>query len=81
MRVPFRQKARLRLAADLSHTKMSTFVLGAAEEKADKVIAEHATTWVPADFFDTFYGSLDAPVRPNPDLAASAMRPSPVSQR
>ncbi|MGN6243835.1 MAG: DUF1778 domain-containing protein [Motilibacteraceae bacterium] len=46
-------KARIELAAELARVPVSDFVRSAAEEQADRVLAEHQTqTRVPADFFD-----------------------------
>jgi uncharacterized protein (DUF1778 family) len=50
---------RIRYAADLAHTSMSAFVVDAAVEKAERVIAEHRETVVPSDFFDSLLAALD----------------------
>lgn len=75
------QKRRLRSAAEIEHTTVSAFVMQAAEERADRVIAEHSTTWVPAEYFDALYANLDAPSRPNEALAAAAARPRRAVRR
>ena len=81
MRVQRAEKERIQRAAELADVSVSAFVLSAAEEKASRVIAEHATTMVPADFFDALYARLDdAPVA-NAALAAAARIPPPARQR
>lgn len=72
MRTDPERKRRLQAAADLSHESLTAFVLSAADEKADRVIADARTTPLPADFFDDFFDSL-AP-EPTPDLVAAAAR-------
>lgn len=81
MRVRAEQKRRISAAAELEHTKLSSFVMSAAEEKAERVIAEHSTTLVPADYFEALYASLDAPARPNRALAAAAAKRRRVVQQ
>lgn len=72
MRTDAERKRRLQAAADLSHESLTAFVLSAADEKADRVIADARTTPLPADFFDDFFDSL-AP-EPTPALVAAAGR-------
>lgn len=50
---------RIRYAADLAHTSLSAFVVDAASEKAERVIAEQKETVVPADFFDAWWSVVD----------------------
>ena len=61
-------------ASALEHTSMSGFVVAAAAEKAERVIAEHAYTLVPSDYFDRLLEVLDEPAEPMPELAAVARR-------
>lgn len=49
-------------------------MVAAAVEKAEEVIAQHAYTTVPSDYFDRLLASLDEPVEPMPELAAAAAR-------
>jgi uncharacterized protein (DUF1778 family) len=63
---------RIRYASMLAKTSMSAFVVAAAVEKAEDVIAEHAYTSVPSDYFDRLLEALDAPVEPMPVLAEVA---------
>lgn len=68
-------KARLELAADLTHVPLSDFVRTAAEEKADEVLREHELlTRVPAQFFDDLLEALDAPAKGNKALTRAAKR-------
>lgn len=50
---------RIRYAAELVHTSMSAFVVDAAAERAEQVIADHRETIVPAEFFDSLLEALD----------------------
>jgi len=65
---------RIRYASVLEHTSVSGFVVAAAAEKAERVIAEHAYTLVPSNYFDRLLEILDQPVEPMPELAAVARR-------
>jgi len=72
MRTDSARKRRLQLAADLSHQSLTAFVLGAADERAEQVIASHQATPLPADFFDDFFDAL-AP-EPTSALVVAAER-------
>ena len=65
---------RIRYASALEHTSLSGFMVAAAAEKAERVIAEHAYTLVPSDYFDRLLEILDQPAEPVPELAAVARR-------
>ncbi len=65
---------RIRFASELAHTSVSSFVVDAAVEKAEEVIAEHAYTLVPTGYFDEILTSLDEPPVLIPELAAAAHR-------
>jgi uncharacterized protein (DUF1778 family) len=65
---------RIRQASALTHTSMSGFVVAAATEKAEQVIAEHAYTLVPADYFARLIETLDEPSEPMPELRRVAVR-------
>ncbi len=69
-RVAPEENERIRFAADLEHTSVSSFVVQAAVEKADRVIAASAETIVPADYFDQLLAALDA----SPSLLAGLRR-------
>jgi uncharacterized protein (DUF1778 family) len=72
MRTDADRKRRLQLAADLSHESLTSFVLSAADEKAERIITDSRSTALPAAFFDSFFDSL-AP-EPTPALVAAAAR-------
>jgi uncharacterized protein (DUF1778 family) len=58
MRTDAQRKSRLQMAADLAHESLTSFVLSAADERAERVIADSRTTTLPADFFDAFFDSI-----------------------
>ena len=60
MRTDAERKRRLQLAADLAHQSLTSFVLAAADEKAERVIASSRSTVLPAAFFDDFFDSVAA---------------------
>lgn len=72
MRTDAHRKRRLQLAADLTHESLTAFVLSAADERAERVIADNRSTVLPAEFFDAFFDSL-AP-EPTPVLVTAAVR-------
>lgn len=72
MRTDARRKRRLQVAADLAHESLTAFVLSAADERAERVIAESRTTVLPADFFTAFFDQL-AP-EPAPALRDAATK-------
>jgi uncharacterized protein (DUF1778 family) len=65
---------RIRLASELLHTSVSAFMVAAAAEKAEEVIAEHAYTLVPDDYFNELLAALDAPPVVVPSLAKAAAK-------
>lgn len=66
------QRALIDHAAALSGTSSSAFVINAAVDQADRVLAEYATTATPTDYFDRLLSVLDEPdVVPNLAKAAS----------
>lgn len=73
--------SRLKVAAELSHTSVSAFLVTAGIEKADRLIAEHNATVVPGDFFEELLVALDAPPVANPALARAAARRDEVVKR
>lgn len=58
----------------MSGESMSSFIVNAAVERADEVIAAHAATVVPSDYFDRLLAALDEPAEASPRLAAAAKR-------
>jgi uncharacterized protein (DUF1778 family) len=79
MRTDPDRKRRLQIAADLSHESLSAFVLSAADERAERVIADSHTTTLPEDFFDSFFDSL-AP-EPSATLVESAHKLERIVRR
>ena len=76
-RLHFRIRAdaqeRLRSAAAIEHESLTEFVLSAAEERAEAVLARRTT--VPAEFFDAMFDALSAPPRPNEAMRRVARSP------
>lgn len=71
---------RIRLAAELSHQSTTSFVLEAASERANAVIAAAATTEVSSEFFNALHAALDQPAEPNEALTRVARRRRRVRQ-
>ncbi|MGH3263166.1 MAG: DUF1778 domain-containing protein [Trebonia sp.] len=65
---------RIRFASALEHTSLSGFMVAAAAEKAERVIAQHAYTLVPSDYFDRLLEILEQPPEPLAELADVARR-------
>jgi uncharacterized protein (DUF1778 family) len=75
------RERRIRFAAELCRQSVSAFVLDAAGEKAERVIATSTATSVPSEFFDQLWQALDAAPQPNEALRRRAASPSRVQQR
>src|SRR5437867_733471 len=71
---------RIRYAARLAGQSLTDFMLDAASERAEEVIASAEVTVVPADFFSALWEALDEPPQPNARLARAfrAARKGPV---
>ena len=65
---------RIRFASSLMHTSVSGFMVEAASEKAEQVIAEASYTTIPADFFANLLAALDEPAQPIQVLQGAAAR-------
>lgn len=75
-------KRRIEQAAELVHESTSDFARTAAEERAERVLKEHALrTVAPSEFFDQLLAALDAPATPNASLAAAARRARTAVER
>ena len=72
LRTDAERMRRLQAGADLLHESLTAFVLSAADEKAERVIADARTTPLTAGFFDDFFDAL-AP-EPTADLVSAAAR-------
>lgn len=75
------RERRIRYAAELERQSVSAFVLDAAAERADEVIASASATEVPSAFFDELWDALDAPVTPSPNLQRRARARRQTDQR
>lgn len=79
-RIEFRaepeQEERIRKAAQLASQSVSAFVVAAAVERADAVIATWSTTTVSNEFFDQLLEALDQPAQSNRALAEAVERRS-----
>jgi uncharacterized protein (DUF1778 family) len=68
------QEERIRTAARLVNQSLTSFVLTAAVERADDVIADWSTTTVSAEFFNQILAALDAPAERNEALVNAVRR-------
>lgn len=73
MRADPASEERISKAAQVLHESVSSFVLRAASNEADRVLAQADVTLMPAEQFDTLIGSLDVP-DPAPALERLAGR-------
>jgi uncharacterized protein (DUF1778 family) len=84
-RIEFRaepeREERIRYAAELAHQSVSSFVLDAAADRADDLIAASSVTVVPDEFFDTLLDALERPPVKNEALARRAKQRRRVNQR
>lgn len=67
------ERERIERGAATAGLTMSAFMVSAAVDRADVVIAEATTTVVPADYFDDLVAALDD-AEPAPRLAKAAQR-------
>ena len=67
------QRATLERAARMAGTSLSAFVIDAALERAEELVAAQMTTSVPADYFDRVVRTLDE-ADAAPVLAKAARR-------
>lgn len=63
------REQRIRYAAQLANQSLTDFMLEAASERAEEVIAAVQTTVVAPDFFDELWEALGQPPQPNENLA------------
>jgi len=68
------QRDRIGRAAAFTGESMSAFIVSAAVQRADDIIAEHSSTVVPSDYFDKLLAALDEAPEASPRLAAAAKR-------
>jgi uncharacterized protein (DUF1778 family) len=74
------REQRIRYAAQLQRQSVSAFVLDAAADRAEQVIASASETVVPSEFFDELWEALDSPPRPSPVLRRRAASERRVEQ-
>jgi len=74
LRAEPKQEERIRTAARLMNQSITTFVVTAAVERADEVIATWSTTTVPAEFFDKLLAALDEPPVANEAMVRAVRR-------
>lgn len=74
---------RIRFASRLVDESMSAFMVRAAADRAEQVIAEHTFTGVDDDYFERLLAALDEPARRVPALAdaASEVAEQPAFER
>lgn len=72
---------RIRQAAPLKGQTISSFMLDAAGESAEAVLASSTTTSVPVRFFDELFSALEQPPKANGALARRAATTRRVTQR
>lgn len=65
---------RIRFASQPVEESMSSFVVQAAIERAERVIDERTFTTVDDEYFDKLFASLDEPARPIPFLQKAARK-------
>lgn len=75
------RERRIRYAAELENRSVSAFVLDAAAERAEEVIASASSTTVPSDFFDQLWEALDPSGEPSPALERRAAAERQIEQR
>lgn len=65
---------RIRFASQLVEESISSFVVQAAIERAEQVIAERTFTTVDDKYFDKLIASLNEPAKPIPSLRKAARK-------
>lgn len=72
-RLSAEERAQIERAARFEGRSLSAFMVDAAVERADQILAEQTKTVVPADYFDQLVAALDEPDRA-PRLRRAAKR-------
>lgn len=73
-RVAPERAERIRLASSLQGTSVSNFIINAASDAADQILADTQATVVTSDYFDSLLMALDAPAMPNENLRRAHAR-------
>ncbi len=81
LRVDPDQEARLRAAAEANGETLTGFLLAAAAERAEEVLARAGRIAVSGAAFDRFVAALDEDAEPMPTLSRYADEPSPIPPR
>jgi uncharacterized protein (DUF1778 family) len=81
IRVDPEQEARLRAAAEANGETLTGFLLTAAAERAEEVLARAGRIAVNSAAFERFVAALDAPVETMPTVERYAADPSPIPSR
>jgi uncharacterized protein (DUF1778 family) len=78
LRVSERQERVLRAAADLTGETLTGFLLAAATERAEDVMARAQRIDVSAETFKRFLSAIDAPTEDMPTVRRYARKRSPI---
>lgn len=81
LRVSERQERVLRAAAELTGETLTGFMLAAATERAEEVVARAQRMEVSSEAFRRFAAALDAPAEDMPTLRRYARKRSPIPKR
>lgn len=81
LRVSARQERVLRAAAGLTGETLTGFMLAAATERAEEVVARAQRIEVSSDAFQRFVAALDAPVEDMATLRRYAKKRSPIPEK
>lgn len=73
-RVEHDRAQRIRYAANLARSSVSSFVVDAASDRAERVIADHRETGVGSEFFEEILRALDEPAREVGSLKKASRR-------
>lgn len=73
-RIEHDRAERIRYAANLARSSVSSFVVDAATERAERVIADHRETNVSPRFFEEILRALDEPPKEVTSLKKAARR-------
>jgi uncharacterized protein (DUF1778 family) len=78
LRVDPDQEARLRAAAEANGETLTSFLLSAAAERADEVLARAGQVAISNAAFERFVAALDGDTEPMPVLSRYAGAPSAI---
>jgi uncharacterized protein (DUF1778 family) len=78
LRVNPKQEARIRAAAEANGESLTGFLLAAATDRAEEVLARAGRVAISTAAFERFVAALDSPDEPMPTLRRYAELPSPI---